>query len=71
MLNPICCLFQAANPHASIPMIKNWTKNTLSNFPQFCWVIKKDGAIIGAVAGLIIRIFFHQLQYHQYHLFII
>ncbi len=54
MLDTVCYLFQEANPHASIKMIKNWTRKTLSDFPQFCWVIKKEGEIIGAVAGLVI-----------------
>jgi L-amino acid N-acyltransferase YncA len=44
-------IYKDANPHATIKEIEEWTARYVKLCPEFCFVLEKDGKIIGASSG--------------------
>jgi len=51
-LDVLSTIYTLANPQATSEAIEKWTRNTLKEFPNLCYVAEVEGRVVGGVSGL-------------------
>lgn len=48
----VSVIYALANPQSQPESIAKWTRETLTEFPDLCYVAEVDGEVVGGVSGL-------------------